>query len=261
MSRPILTNYILVPLIAITFVVVWIGFSGSTPSPQSKQLTEPALLALNTPSTSAVFNTKSLIRPVHHGPNHPPVVDGKVCSRSRVVLFPAGPGTDLEFEGDPATDYEEDIVTYRFGIAIPGRLGIRSPEEALLCVDRYGSRFVIRPRSNVTAAEFASVYGNVGIVPVLPAVIYASDGKSESKPVVFNLALVYDESTGNSKPSESIGRYTGEQSEPADRIEWSSDSVDEAYTDLERVAAESRVWRLDPPSLNPRSIRSIQTAR
>ncbi len=48
MSRSILTNYILFPLIAITFVVVWIGFSGSTTSPQVKQSTEPALLALNT---------------------------------------------------------------------------------------------------------------------------------------------------------------------------------------------------------------------
>ena len=261
MSRSILTNYFLVPLIAVTFVVVWIGFSNSTPSPETKQSTEPALLAVHTQPASATFNTMSLVRPVHHGPNHPPVVNGQVCSRARVVQFPAGPGTDLEFEGDPASDYEEDIVTYRFGIAIPGRLGIRSPEEALLCVDRYGSRFVIRPRSTVTPAEFASVYGNVGIVPVLPAVIYASDGISESKPVLFNLALVYDASTGHSKPSESMGRYTGENSEPADQIVVSSDSMVETYTDLEKVAARSRVWRLDPPSLNPRSIRSIQTAR
>jgi len=261
MSRPILTNYILVPLIAITFVVVWIGFSNSTPSPETKQSTKPALLAVHTQPASATFNTMSLVRPVHHGPNHPPVVHGPVCGRSRVVRFPAGPGTELEFEGDPASDFEEDVITYRFGIAIPGRLGIRSPEEALLCVDRYGSRFIIRPRSNVTASEFASVYGNVGIVPVLPAVIYASDGKSESKPVLFNLALVYDEATGNSEPSESMGGYFEENTEPADRIEWSSDSVDEAYTDLERVAAESRVWRLDPPFPFNGIVRPFQTTR
>ena len=261
MSRPILTNYILFPLIAITFVVVWIGFSGSTTSPQVKQSTEPALLALNTQPTSATFNTMSLVRPVHHGPNHPPVVNDPVYDRSRVVQFPAGPGTELEFEEDPASDYEKDVITYRFGIAIPGRLGIRSPEEALLCVDRYGSRFIIRPRSSVTPTEFASVYGNVGIVPVLPAVIFASDGKSEGKPVLFNLTLVYDASTGHSKPSESMGRYTEENSEPADQIVVASDSMVETYTDLEKVAARSRVWRLDPPSLNPRSIRSIQTAR
>ncbi len=258
MSRSILFTYLLVPLLAATFVVVWIGFSSSTPSPQSKQSTEPPL---HTQSAPATFNTTSLIRPVHHGPNHPPVLNGPVYDRSRVVLFPAGPGTDLEFEGDPASDYEEDIVTYRFGIAIPERLGIRSPEEALLCVDRYGSRFFIRPRSSVTPAEFASVYGNVGIVPVLPAVIYASDGKSESKPVLFNLTLVYDASTGNPKPPESMGRYSGEKSEFDARIEVSSDSYVDTHTNLEKVAAESRVWRLDPPSLYPRSIRSIQTAR
>ena len=261
MSRSNFISYFLVPLIAVTLVVVWIGFSGSTPSPQVKQSTEPALLALNTQPTSATFNTMSLVRSVHHGPNHPPVVNDPVYDRSRVVQFPAGPGTELEFEGDPASDYEKDVITYRFGIAIPGRLGTRSPEEALLCVDRYGSRFIIRPRSSVTPAEFASVYGNVGIVPVLPAVIFASDGKSEGKPVLFNLSLVYDASTGHSKPSESMGRYTGENSEPADQIVVSSDSMVETYTDLEKVAARSRVWRLDPPSLNPRSIRSIQTAR
>ena len=261
MSRPILTNYILFPLIAITFVVVWIGFSGSTPSPQSKQSTEPALLALNTQPTSATFNTMSLVRPVHHGPNHPPVVNDPVYDRSRVVQFPAGPGTELEFEGDPASDYEKDVITYRFGIAIPGRLGIRSPEEALLCVDRYGSRFIIRPRSSVTPAEFASVYGNVGIVPVLPAVIYASDGKSEGKPVLFNLSLVYDASTGNTSHSESMGEHPGETSGTIDRFEAEYDSIDGAYAKLARIADVSRVWRLDPPSLNPRSIRSIQTAR
>lgn len=276
MSRSILFTYFVVPLLAVTFVVAWIGFAGSTPSPQSKQSTEraestePALPALPAQPTEpalhwqpepAVLSTKSLIRPVHHGPNHPPVVNGQVCSRSRIVRFPAGPGTDLAFDRDPASDYEDDIVTYRFGIAIPGRLGVRSPEEALLCVDRYDSRFVIRPRSNVTAAEFASVYGNVGIVPVLPAVIYASDGKSESKPVIFNLALVYDESTGNSEPSESMGGYFEENTEPADQLERASDSFVITLADLEKVAAESRVWRLDPPLPFSGTVRPFQTTR
>ena len=261
MSRSILFTYFVVPLLAVTFVVAWIGFAGSTPSPQSKQPAQQVQPAQHWQPAPAVFNTKSLIRPVHHGPNHPPVVNGKVCSRSRVVQFPAGPGTDLTFEGDPAMDYEEDIVTYRFGIAIPGRLGIRSPEEALLCVDRYGSRFVIRPRSNVTAAEFASVYGNVGIVPVLPAVIYASDGKSESKPVIFNLSLVYDAFTGNSEPSESMGGYLEENTEPADQLERAPDSFVITLADLEKVAAESRVWRLDPPLPYTGMVRALQTTR
>lgn len=258
MSRSILVSCFLVPVLAVTFVVAWIGFSGSSPSPQSKQSTEPVLHRQSAP---AAFDTESLIRPVHHGPNHPPVVNGPVFSRSRVVQFPAGPGTNLKFEGDPASDYEEDIVTYRFGIAIPGRLGIRSPEEALLCVDRYGSRFHIRPRSNVTPAEFASVYGNVGIVPVLPAVIYASDGKSESKPVLFNLGLVYDESTGNPETSESMGGYFEENTEPADQLERASDSFVITLADLEKVAAESRVWRLDPPLPFSGTVRPFQTTR
>ena len=98
-----------------------------------------------------------------------------------------GPGTVLEFEGEPATDYEEDHLSYRFGIAIPGKLCFRTPEEALLQVTRDGNRFLIRPLGVVAPAEFASVYGNVGTVPVLPAVNFASDGKMESKPEFFNL--------------------------------------------------------------------------
>ncbi len=264
MSRSNLVSYFLVPLLAVTFVVAWIGFSGSTPSPQVKQSTEPALQAqpaLHWQPAPATFDTKYLVRSVHHGPNHPPIVNDPVYDRYRIVQFPAGPGTDLEFEGDPASDYEEDVITYRFGIAIPGRLGIRSPEEALLCVDRYGSRFIIRPRSSVTPAEFASVYGNVGIVPVLPAVIYASDGKSESKPVLLNLTLVYDAFTWNSESSESKGGYIEENTDPADQLERASDSSVITLADLEKVAAESRVWRLDPPLPFSGTVRPFQTTR
>lgn len=261
MSRSNYISYFLVPLVAVTLVVAWIGFSDSTPLPQVKQSTEPSQPALSSQPASVTFNAMSLIRPVHHGPNHPPAVNDPIYDRSRVVQFPAGPGTVLEFEGDPALDYEEDVITYRFGVAIPGRLGIRSPEEALLCVDRYGSRFIIRPRSTVTPDEFASVYGNVGIVPVLPAVIYASDGKSESKPVMFNLTLVYDANTGNSKPSESMGGYFEENTDPADQLERASDSSVITLADLEKVAAESRVWRLDPPSPFTGTVRPIQATR
>jgi len=276
MSRSNLITYVVVPLLAVTFVVAWIGFAGSTPSPQSKQSTEPAQQAQRVQHwqpaqqaqrvqhwqpAPAAFNTKYLVRPVHHGPNHPPAVNDPIDDRSRVVLFPAGPGTDLEFEADPASDYEEDVITYRFGVAIPGRLGVRSPEEALLCVDRYGSRFIIRPRSTVTAAEFASVYGNVGIVPVLPAVIYASDGKSESKPVLFNLTLVYDESTAHSESSESMGGYSGKTSDAFEKFAAESDPVEGAYAKLTRIAAESRVWRLDPPLPFSGTVRPFQTTR
>ncbi|MCY3554316.1 MAG: hypothetical protein OXH56_03245 [Gemmatimonadetes bacterium] len=261
MSRSILFTYFVVPLLAVTLVAVWIGFSGPTPSPQVKQSTVPSSLAQHTLSAPATFDTKYLVRPVHHGPNHPPVVNDPIYDRSRVVQFPAGPGMSLEFEGDPASDYEEDVVTYRFGIAIPGRLGIRSPEEALLCVDRYGSRFIIRPRSSVTPAEFASVYGNVGIVAVLPAVIYASDGKSESKPVLFNLTLVYDAYTGKSSQSESMGERPGETSGTFDQFAEGFNSVDGAYAKLTKIADVSRVWRLDPPSPFTGTARSLQTTR
>ena len=264
MSRSNFISYFVVPLLAVTLVVVWIGFSSSTPSPQVKQSTEPAQQAqpaLHWQPASGIFNTKTLIRPVHHGPNHPPSVNDPIYDRSRVVLFPAGPGTDLEFEADPASDYEEDVITYRFGVAIPGRLGIRSPEEALLCVDRYGSRFIIRPRSSVTPAEFASVYGNVGIVAVLPTVIYASDGKSESKPVLFNLTLVYDANTGKSSQSESMGERAGEASDAFDKLEEESDSAVSAYAKLAKVADVSRVWRLDPPLPFSGTVRPFQTTR
>lgn len=258
MSRSNFISYFMVPLVAVTLVVVWIGFSGSTTLPQVKQSTEPAQY---TQSALATYDTKYLVRPVNHGPNHPPVVNDPVYDRYRVVQFPAGPGTDLEFGGDPASDYEEDVITYRFGIAIPGRLGIRSPEEALLCVDRYGSRFIIRPRSSVTPAEFASVYGNVGIVAVLPAVIYASDGKSESKPVLFNLTLVYDAYTGKSSQSESMGERPGEASDAFDQFEEESDSAVSAYAKLVKVADVSRVWRLDPPSPFTGTDRPLQATR
>ena len=258
MKRSILTSYFFVPLLMVTFVIVWIGLSSPMPSPQPELSKETVQHAQSAP---AVFNPKSVVKFVHHGPNHPPVVSSPVDDRSRVVLFPGGPGAILEFEGEPATDHEEDILTYRLGIAIPGRLGIRSPEDALLQVTRDGNRFLIRPHGNVSPYEFASVYGNVGTVPVLPAVIFASDGKSESKPEFFNLTLVYDASARNSAPSESMGENPGLTPDTAHRSEGASNSVDGTYTHLTKVADESRVWRLDPPSLFTGTIRTIQTAR
>ena len=258
MSRSILTNYFFAPLLAVTFVIVWIGFSSPVQSTPPEQSTEPAQHAQSVPVD---FNPKSVVKLVHHGPDHPPVVSSPFDDRSRVVLFPGGPGAILEFEGEPATDYEEDLLTYRFGIAIPGKLGIRSPEEALLQITRDGNRFLILPHGNVAPSEFASVYGNTGTVPVLPAVIYASDGKSESKPEFFNLTLVYDASTRHSAPSESMGEYPGLTPDPAHRSEEVLDSEDGTYTHLIKVADESRVWRLDPPSLFTGTVRTIQTAR
>ncbi|MDE2727740.1 MAG: hypothetical protein OXI19_06935, partial [Gemmatimonadota bacterium] len=88
MSRSNFISYFLVPLVAVTLVVVWIGFSGSTTSPQVKQSTEPAQQAqpaLHWQPAPATFNTMSLVRPVHHGPNHPPVVNDPVYDRYRVV--------------------------------------------------------------------------------------------------------------------------------------------------------------------------------
>ena len=258
MSRSILTTYFFAPLLAVTFVIVWIGFASPMQSQPPEQSTEPAQHAHSVP---AVFNLESVVKPVHHGPNHPPVVSSPVDDRSRVVLFPMGPGAVLEFEGEPATDHEVEVLTYRFGIAIPGKLGIRSPEEALLQITRDGNRFLIRPHGNVSPSEFASVYGNVGIVPVLPAVIYASDGKSESKPEFFNLTLVYDASTRHSAPAESMEEYPGLTPDPAHRSEGASNSVDGTYIHLTKVADGSRVWRLDPPSLFTGTVRTIQTAR
>ena len=258
MRRPAVFSYLYIPVLAVMFAIAWVAFSSPMPETLPERQMEPARHAQ---STSPVSLPESVVRLVHHGPNHPPVVNSPVVDQTRVILFPDGTGTDLEFEGDPALDYEEDILTYRFGIAIPGKLGIRTPEEALLCVDRYGSRFVIRPRSTVTAAEFASVYGNVGIVPVLPVAIFASDGKSESKPVLFSLTLVYDASTGNSSPSQSMGVHPGESPASADRFEEASDSVDSAYEILKKVVDESRVWRLDPPYYFTSTIQPIDTTR
>lgn len=276
MRRSILTTYIIVPFVAVASVIVWIGISSSTQSPQPMQSTEPAQLTRSTEpaypfqstepaqltqSAPAAYTSNSVVKLVHHGPNHPPAMNTPFDDRPRVVLFPEGPGTFLKFEGEPATDYEEDVLTYRFGIAIPGKPGIRSPREALLLVTRIGNRFLIRPHGTVSLERFASVYGNVGSVPVLPAVIFASDGKSESRPEFFNLSLVFDASTRNPAPAESTDEYPGEEHAPADRFEEVSDSVDGTYTNLKKVVAASRVMRLDPPYQAVKTVRTIETAR
>ena len=79
--------------------------------------------------------------------------------------------------------------------------------------------------------------------------------------MLFNLTLVYDAYTGHSKPSDSMGGYFEENTEPADQLERASDSFVITLADLEKVAAESRVWRLDPPLPYTGMVRTLQTTR
>ncbi len=267
LNHLVLTSMLAV-MVAVTFVIAGVGFSSSTPSSEQQPelspehspepATGPTLL---TQSPHADFNQSSVVKPVHHGPNHPPAMNTPFDDRSRVVLFPKGPGAVLEFEGEPATDDDEDVLTYRFGIAIPGKPGIRSPREALLLVTRVGNRFMFRPYGSVSPERFASVYGNVGTVPILPAVVFASDGRSESRPEFFNLTLVYDVSTRNLIPSEPSGEYPEEAHEPYGRSEEASDSVERTKTDLNKVVGASRVLRLDPPIYAAETVGTIMTTR
>lgn len=289
MQRSTIYSFVFVPMLAIA--VAWVKFSNpmqatqitqSTPAGRADEVTSehrPGIITgdtgtrtgftdLDAPgsarvsggvATSTSFNPKFVLKAMHHGPNHPPVVNSPLNDRSRVVLFPRGPGATLEFEGEPATDHEEDNLTYRFGIAIPGKLGIQSPEEALLTVTREDNRFLIRPYGIITPAEFASVYGNVATVPVLPAAIYASDGNSESEPMFFDLSLVYDGAARFSVPAEYMGEQRRETPEPIARFEGTSDRGDEAFRSWKAVTAESRVWRFDPSARFLKTIRTIQT--
>ncbi len=253
------------PCLMLAFLAVACGKDSMPTQPTQPDPMPPAGKAVATASDSARFlassalntassgtDTGSAAEPRAHGSNHPPTFNSSLEGHGLTLLLPRGPGDQLEFSGEPATDPDGDDISYRFGFAVPGLSGIQTPAEALFRITREGNSFVFQPDGDITPARFTSVYGEVATIPTLLSAIYASDGTDESNPEVFNVHLVYDGSAQFSAPAEYKEDQRWEIPAPIEMYEGTTMPESEELPTWTAVTAEPRQWRLEnwsPPSI------------
>ena len=123
-------------------------------------------------------------------------------------LFPTGAPAKLAFESEPATDAENDPITYRFVFTLPNlettdivndyiKVG---PSEALFDVSQNGNAFEFEAASGATPHAFREAYGDVTSYDV-PVEVYANDGTADSVRISLILEAVYDPSARFQSPA------------------------------------------------------------
>ena len=252
------------PCLMFAFLAVACGKDSMPTQPTQSDPMLPAGKAVATASDSARFlassdlntassgtDTGSAAEPRAHGSNHPPTFNSSLEGHGLTLLLPRGPGDQLEFSGEPATDPDGDDISYRFGFAVPGLSGIQTPAEALFRITREGNSFVFQPDGDITPARFTSVYGEVATIPTLLSAIYASDGTAESDPEVFSVHLVYDGSAQFQAPAEYKEDQRWEIPAPIEMYEGTTMPESEKLPTWTAVTAARREWGFawSPPSI------------
>ena len=144
----------------------------------------------------------------HAQANTPPAFSTISADTQLKYLFPTGAPAKLAFEGEPATDAQNDPITYRFVFNLPNlettdvvndhiKVG---PSEALFDVSQNGNAFKIEAASGATPHAFREAYGDVTSYDITVDV-YANDGTDDSAPLSFTIAAVYDASARFPSPA------------------------------------------------------------
>ena len=144
----------------------------------------------------------------HAQANTPPAFSTISADTQLKYLFPTGAPAKLAFEGEPATDAQNDPITYRFVFNLPNlettdvvndhiKVG---PSEALFDVSTNVNPFEIEAASGATPHAFREAYGDVTSYDITVDV-YANDGTADSVPISFILEAVYDPSARFQSPA------------------------------------------------------------
>ena len=144
----------------------------------------------------------------HAQANTPPAFSTISADTQLKYLFPTGAPAKLAFEGEPATDAQNDPITYRFVFNLPNlettdvvndHIKVR-PSEALFDVNTNVNPFEIEAASGATPHAFREAYGDVTSYDITVDV-YANDGTADSVPISFILEAVYDPSARFQSPA------------------------------------------------------------
>ena len=176
--------------------------------------------------------------------NTAPVMTSPTSTEHK-LLFPNGAMNTIKFGGEPATDADNDALTYRFVAQITGSDALLTPEQALFEITREGNNFEIKPRDNVTPEEYGALYGYTSESFLFNLTMYANDGKADSNRISIELLFYHDPSARFSAPAayDSNNRYTleletyeGPNAGPDLTIEWTS------------IETGSRTWATGSPA-------------
>ena len=138
--------------------------------------------------------------------NNAPVM-ATPSSTSLKYLFPHGTAAERSFPSDPATDTDDDTITYRFVFTVPDTSTVDTtdtkevePSAALFSVSRSGNGFKFEGKTGTTPHEFNAPYGDTATYSV-PVKMYANDETDDSAPLSFTIAGVYDASARFPSPA------------------------------------------------------------
>ena len=113
--------------------------------------------------------------------NNAPVM-ATPSSTSLKYLFPHGTAAERSFPSDPATDTDDDTITYRFVFTVPDTSTVGDttdttevePSDALFSVSQSENRFEFEGKTGTTPHEFNALYGETATYSV-PVKMYASE--------------------------------------------------------------------------------------
>ena len=162
----------------------------------------------------------------HAQANTPPAFSTISADTQLKYLFPTGAPAKLAFEGEPATDAQNDPITYRFVFNLPNLETtdvvndhiLVGPSEALFDVSQNGNAFEIEAASGATPHAFREAYGDVTSYDITVDV-YANDGTADSVPISFILEAVYDPSARFQSPASSQSHNRWEITTPFETYE------------------------------------------
>lgn len=131
--------------------------------------------------------------------NRAPVI-GTPDSTTLTYMFPRGHTTRLYFTSSPATDEDNDDLTYRFVFTIPDTSTADTDDttevdaaDTLLVMTLAGNTFEFEAVAGTTPKQFNDLYGEV-LEYTIPVKMYANDGTVDSKPLEFTIKIHYDAS-------------------------------------------------------------------
>ena len=172
---------------------------------------------------------------------------GKPDSTTLNYLFPRGAVAKLKFTSAPATDEDNDDITYRFVFTVPDTSTVDTtdtkevePSDALFSVSKSGNRFEFEGKTGTTPHEFNALYGDTATYSV-PVKMYANDGTADSDPLSFTIKAVYDASARFPSPAT----YQSDN-------RWAVSSTYETYEGPNAASDINMQWHASEHSSNRR---------
>ena len=178
--------------------------------------------------------------------NHAPEL-GAPSSTSLYYLFPRGVSAKLEFSSEPASDADDDPITYAVTFKFDGSDATetaKTPDQMLLTVDYDPTTFdfTIEKSSNYSVSAYRDIYNTNGAKVILHGTLTANDG-AESDTTSFSLTVQHDASAEFGSPAVYQGDNRWQVSKAYETYEGPSAAREITQQWQASADGSSRIWR------------------